>query len=211
MQANPIENAPEKALRILYLMRLHGDRNVPFDEYVKTYHFIVVDDEVYATEDEEQRVKEYLGHDRTSLTRATLPDAIVIHDIVVKNRYGYNADGAVKKERVMEVIAQADKEYKLAIQEAELVKLKKRQSILDEWARQNARFDIGDIISYPPDGNYSGRIIRIETMRGGLGIGNKLYVVYKGTILNKKLKPNLGRDGGYFDMYDDGREIVKLK
>lgn len=93
MQMNPIENAPEKALRILYLMRLPSHSRIPFNEYVKTYHFIVVNDEVYATEDEERRVKEYLRHDSGSLTRATLPDAIIIHDTVVKNRYGYNSDG----------------------------------------------------------------------------------------------------------------------
>ena len=77
-----------------------------------------------------------------------------------------------------------------------------RRLALNAWANENHRFNIGDIIRY---GDITIRVDRYsgEEYRG------KLYVTYHGHVLTKALK--LRADGWVTDIYDDGREIEKIK
>lgn len=77
-----------------------------------------------------------------------------------------------------------------------------RQETLNVWASKNHRFDIGDIIR-----NCS-ITIRVDGYYGQEYRG-KLYVTYRGPALTKALK--LRADRWVTDIYDDGREIEKIK
>ncbi len=77
-----------------------------------------------------------------------------------------------------------------------------RRLALNAWANENHRFNIGDIIR---DGNIT---IRVDGYFGQ-EYRQKLSVTYKGHALTKALK--LRVDGWVTDIYDDGREIEKIK
>ena len=76
----------------------------------------------------------------------------------------------------------------------------RRKGVLREWAQEHARFDIGDILQM------ENITIRVERFHGRCT--SKPYVAYYGPVLTKKLQPR--KDGFHTDIYDDGREIIKL-
>ncbi len=98
------------------------------------------------------------------------------------------------------------KEERLAREKA----IKTKQEALDKWANDNARFKVGDIITYPNSEN----IMRVDSIKGDQYLYRRhldggLFVVYCGTLLTKKLEPR--KNASQFSMYDDGRGIVKVK
>ena len=98
-----------------------------------------------------------------------------------------------------------DVHYQNMIEKLKRDQKTKRQSLLDLWAEQNARFRKGDIIETQTDIR-----IRIENISGQTDILKKPYVVYSGPQLTKKL--NVMKKGNpNFPVYDDGREISLIK
>lgn len=111
----------------------------------------------------------------------------------------------MNREECLKVLAETQKKHV-----AEEEKLKKRQriekqKILNQWANANARFKVGDILQM------CDTIIKVTKFYGKYSnyYGQKLYVTYYGVRLTKKLTPC--KDGSMTDVYDDGREIKKLK
>ena len=83
--------APEKALTELYKARLFDDGDVPFNEYINRYNFIVVDGKPYANDVNSQAVKMYQQTKIADLSLVRLPDAIIVNDSdIIKNRYGHS-------------------------------------------------------------------------------------------------------------------------
>ena len=82
-----IECVPTSALELLYSKRLFEDTDVPFEEYTKRYCFIVCDDVIYYGASDWERVRRYISSS-SEFNKMTLPDAIVVGDKVLKNRYG---------------------------------------------------------------------------------------------------------------------------
>lgn len=81
---------------------------------------------------------------------------------------------------------------------------KQQQALRDKWAKENARFKIGDIIQA------NDNIIEVERIRGCFeSFYKNPYVLYLGKVLTKALKPR--KDESRTSIYDDGREIIKLK
>lgn len=80
-----------------------------------------------------------------------------------------------------------------------------QQKMLNEWAKEHARFNVGDIIN-----SYS-TTIRVEKIVGCLGLGDKPFVQYNGHALTKQLKERA--DGWVTSIYDDNpdRNIIKIK
>jgi len=79
------------------------------------------------------------------------------------------------------------------------------QKMLNEWAKEHARFSIGDVL------NSLSVTIRVEKIVGRLGIANKPYVEYQGHALTKKLQECANRR--IAPIYDDGnpnRPIIKI-
>ena len=65
---------------------------IPYKDYVKFYNFIVVDGVgYYTTEEEKHRVNVWRESLDSSMYTVTMPDAIVVGDYVLKNRYGHNS------------------------------------------------------------------------------------------------------------------------
>lgn len=86
------ELKPE-VLEVLYALRLSDHKDIPYDEYIKFFNFIVVDDVVYCTDDEstEKRVSTYFKAregNEMCLFSLTFPDVIIKNRSVIKNRYG---------------------------------------------------------------------------------------------------------------------------
>lgn len=79
----------------LYSLRLSEHKDIPYEEYINFFNFIVVDDVVYCTDDEstEKRVNTYFKAregNEMHLFSLTLPDVIIKNGSVIKNRYGKN-------------------------------------------------------------------------------------------------------------------------
>ena len=92
-----------------------------------------------------------------------------------------------------------------AIREAKANRDKLKQATLNQWARDNAEYQVGDIITV------NDTIIQVERLIGrhSAYYGSKtLYVEYRGPQLTKKLQPR--KDGQISSIYDDGREIKKI-
>lgn len=88
------ELKPE-VLETLYSLRLSEHKDIPYEEYINFFNFIVVDDVVYCTDDEstEKRVSTYFKAregNEMHLFSLTLPDVIIKNGSVIKNRYGKN-------------------------------------------------------------------------------------------------------------------------
>jgi len=83
--------------------------------------------------------------------------------------------------------------------------LKEKQTLLDEYAKQTARFKVGDILKC-----YD-MFICVESIHGVYDevYGMDFYVTYRGHVLTKQLKPR--KDGLETSFYDDGREIIKIE
>ena len=113
-------------------------------------------------------------------------------------------------EECAKVLAEIENEYRQQINLVEYTRADKRRKALNEWANDNARFKVGDIITYPNSQN----IMRIDKVSADQNIyrknlGGGLFAIYYGTLLTKTLKPR--KIDPYFSMYDDGREIIKIK
>lgn len=80
-----------------------------------------------------------------------------------------------------------------------------QQKMLDGWAKEHARFQIGDII------NSNNVTIRVEKIVGRIGLRNIPYVGYSGPALTAKL--TLRKDGWITSICEDSpeRNIKKLK
>ena len=89
-EVRPMSETPHEALRTIYEHRLEYDKDVPFEDYVKRYNFIVVDGPAYVTNDETWRITLYKQALFGSFKMAVIPDAIVMEGKLLKNRFGYN-------------------------------------------------------------------------------------------------------------------------
>lgn len=88
-----ISELKKEVFELLYSLRLKEHMPVSYDNYIKLFNFIVVDDVVYCTDDEstEKRVSTYFkareGNEMCFFS-LTLPDVIIKNGSVIKNRYG---------------------------------------------------------------------------------------------------------------------------
>lgn len=80
-----------------------------------------------------------------------------------------------------------------------------RDKVLNEWAREHSKFDLGDIIKA------GDIIIRVEYIFGRLGLRNVPFVEYVGHVLTRKLKDRA--DNWVTSIPDDSpsRNVIKLK
>ena len=77
-----------KSLQKLYSLRTRCDRNTLFEDYSKLYRFISVDrDAAYTSGGETWRE---IRWKEGGINELTVPDAIIMNGVVIKNRYGYN-------------------------------------------------------------------------------------------------------------------------
>ena len=85
-----ISELDESVKETLYLLRFSYEKEVPRDEYLRMFGFVVVDDEVYANEGvrTSKRLEDYLANPDNNFVHGALPDAIIKNGVVVKNRYG---------------------------------------------------------------------------------------------------------------------------
>lgn len=112
----------------------------------------------------------------------------------------------MQNEECLKLVAESDARFKKQIEELEKQKRISRQRILDQWAKDNAKYKVGDIIKA------NDVIIKVTRIRGHLSLYMErgLYVSYYGDALTKKLTPR--KDGWQTDIHDDGgRVIEKLK
>ena len=104
-------------------------------------------------------------------------------------------------------ISQIEEDYRKTKRDAEKKKTHDIAVTLNAWAKDNSRYNIGDIIES------QGIIIMIDGILGYrslLANYNNIYCVYKGHALTKRLQPR--KDGWVTTIYDDGgREIKVLK
>ena len=111
----------------------------------------------------------------------------------------------MNKEETLKALLLSTKQYNLDCENARKEKDKRNFNILQAWASENNRFNIGDIIEC------NGGIIKIEQFRGVYSnyYEQKLYITYIGACLTKKLQPK--KDGTKLAIYDDGREVKLIK
>lgn len=104
----------------------------------------------------------------------------------------------------LKMLGEEKRRYLLETEESRKRHNANNQKILNQWAKANARFKVGDIIQS------NDNIIKVTGFYGVYSLYNvdKLYVTYRGILLTKALKPR--KDGSTMDLYDDGREIKKL-
>ena len=103
-------------------------------------------------------------------------------------------------------LSQIENNYQIAKREVENKRNHDRAVTLNAWAKDNAKYNIGDIITA------NDTIIVIENIFGYrpmLGTNN-LYCIYKGHALTKRMQPR--KDEWVTSIHDDGgREIKVLK
>ena len=109
------------------------------------------------------------------------------------------------KEETLKALFLSANKFRSDCDNAKKEKKKRDIEILQAWASENKRFNIGDIIES------RGSIIKIENFRGAYSAYDEvsLYVIYSGTCMTKKLQPR--RDGSMLVIYDDGREVKLIK
>ena len=98
-----------------------------------------------------------------------------------------------------------EKIFNEAIRVAKANLYKSKQAALNQWARDNAEFNVGDIIAS------NDIIIKVEKIVGRHSPYYRtktLYAEYIGKQLTKKLQPR--KDGQENRIYGDGRKITKL-
>jgi hypothetical protein len=109
------------------------------------------------------------------------------------------------KEECLSKLALVKKDYDQKSKELERNYKRECSSVLNEWASDNAKYNIGDIISV------NDIIITVDDTighRDSLGYGKNLYVVYKGRAMTKKLQPR--KDEWVTTIYDDGGREIKV-
>lgn len=100
-------------------------------------------------------------------------------------------------------LKEIDADYRRANEEIMNNRLLQRAEALNQWAQDNSRFAIGDIIQC-----YN-KMICVDKITGETSFGEKLYCIYHGPVLTKQMKPR--KDGERTHFYDDGREIKLIK
>ena len=110
----------------------------------------------------------------------------------------------MKNDDCLKMLGEENKRYSLETEESRKRHNENKKKILNQWAKANARFKVGDIIQS------NDNIIKVTGFYGSHSdyLNEKLYVTYRGLHLTKSLKPR--KDGNTMDLYDDGREIKKL-
>lgn len=110
----------------------------------------------------------------------------------------------MKNDECLKMLGEESKRYSAEAEEIRKRHNANKQKILNQWAKANARFKVGDIIKS------NDNIIKVTGFYGvhSLYHVDKLYITYRGQLLTKALKPR--KDGSTQDLYDDGREIEKL-
>lgn len=87
-----INELPVEIFQKLYNLRFKEGKNIPYDEYISRFSFVVVGGKVYHDNSERSKEMEleYFKHKHGSLHLLYIPEAIVDSDgVVIKNRYGY--------------------------------------------------------------------------------------------------------------------------
>lgn len=87
-----ISELPKPIFDLLYSLRLRVHEDVPYEDYIKIFDFVVVDDVIYHDNSDYSKTKEkrYLEAMKTpgSIKLALLPSVIIKNNYVIKNRYG---------------------------------------------------------------------------------------------------------------------------
>lgn len=112
----------------------------------------------------------------------------------------------VTDETTLALLKEYDRKCEAAINEAKAHRDRLKQAALNQWARDHAGYQVGDIICA------NDTIIEVQRLIGrhSAYYGSKtLYVEYRGPQLTKKLQPR--KDGQISSIYDDWREIKKIK
>lgn len=76
---------PKEKLELLYNHRFYSEKDVPFDEYIKSYGTIEADGIFYYRESEKRKVADWV---RGTSFGLNVSDAVIIVDSIVKNRFG---------------------------------------------------------------------------------------------------------------------------
>lgn len=117
------------------------------------------------------------------------------------------------KQELFSEIRRAESRRDRAIEELQDKCKKEVSDLREKWAKDNARFKVGDIImdTHPNYGPVHFTIIKIESFYTDIYDGN-VYVVYKGRELDPDLAPTYGVSGypRYETIYDDGRKVELL-
>lgn len=111
----------------------------------------------------------------------------------------------ITDEVTLALLDSCNKAFEETVRVAKANMYKSKQAALDQWARDNAEFKVGDIIASDDI------IIKVEKVVGRHSqyYGTKtLYAEYIGKQLTKKLQPR--KDGQKTSIYGDGRKITKL-
>lgn len=110
----------------------------------------------------------------------------------------------MNRDECLKMLGEEAKRYAAENEEKRNLHRKKNQFILNQWAKDNARFKVGEIICA------NDTIIKITDFYGVYSqyMEEKLYVTYYGQQLTKALKPR--KDGSMRSIYDDGRGITKI-
>lgn len=86
-----IKEVPNDYLTLLYDLRFDSEKDINFEDYIKRFEFIVIDNSIYYKKNEynEEVLKRYLNSNK--YTKARFPNVIITKGKVIKNKYGgYN-------------------------------------------------------------------------------------------------------------------------
>lgn len=108
-------------------------------------------------------------------------------------------------EELKKAVDRVKEYYREQIEELESKKKSFVQQLMNDWANENSRYKIGDIIECNMN------IIQITKITGEYSsYGSYFYPVYHGIMLTKQLKPK--KNGSVFTIYDDKDKVItKLK
>ena len=102
-------------------------------------------------------------------------------------------------------LSQIDSEYQKAKREIEEKHKHDRAVTLNAWAKDNAKYHVGDII----EANGTAIVVeRILGHRSVYGIKSNTYCIYQGHALTKRLQPR--KDEWVTAIHDDGGCDIKL-
>jgi hypothetical protein len=101
-------------------------------------------------------------------------------------------------------LSQIDSEYQKAKREIEEKHERDRTATLNAWAKDNAKYHIGDIIEA------NSTAIVVERILGHRSVyGSNTYCIYQGHALTKRLQPR--KDEWVATIHDDGGREIKLR
>lgn len=146
----------------LYDLRLYNDRNVPYEEYIFRFGFVVVkysnpdikNVTVYYkdTPSNQDRLLEYQEHYGSSEFRmAALPDVIIVDGLVRKNRYGnderddrndWSRKEVIEEEYKRALEKRRDLDYEIACYQR-LLKEPQAYEALNDWSDYTVTFKKG--------------------------------------------------------------------